>query len=249
MTMWTAVIVFGLGLAADPLRLGLVAVVLARQRPMRNLVAFWLGGMVASIGLGLAVLIIFRGVALTAIEHMVSTLGNLRSSIVILDGGGLQVTLGVLILLLSAGLVARQRVREGAGATATPLMPVRQGPPNSLVRLAGRSRQLLTQGAVWPSFLVGLGSATPPVECAMLLTVIMASGAAITTQLTAFVVFTFLVLALVEIPLITYLATPRRTEAVMLRLNGWLCTHRRRMVQAMLALTGVVLLVTGVVGL
>ncbi|MDT5149200.1 MAG: hypothetical protein QOI01_933, partial [Mycobacterium sp.] len=90
--MWTAVVIFGLGLAVDPLRLGLVAVVLARQRPMRNLAAFWLGGMVASIGLGLAVLIIFRGIALTAIEHMVSALGNLRSSIDILDGGGLQVT-------------------------------------------------------------------------------------------------------------------------------------------------------------
>ena len=77
--MWTAVIVLGLGLAVDPLRLGLVAVVLARQRPMRIWSAFWLGGMVASIGLGVAVLVVFRGVALTAIEHMVSALDSLRS--------------------------------------------------------------------------------------------------------------------------------------------------------------------------
>ena len=123
-------------------------------------------------------------------------------------------------------------------------MPQRS--PNALVRLTGRGRNSLNHGAVWPSFLVGLGSATPPVECVMLLTVIMASGAALTTQLAAFIAFTFLVLVLVEVPLLTYLATPQRTEAVLLRLNGWLGTHRRRMFQAMLALTGTVLLVMGV---
>jgi len=246
-TLWTAVFIFGLGLAADPLRLGLVAVVLARPRPLRNLVAFWLGGIVASIGLGWAVLIIFRGAALTAIEHAISMLGDLRSSIVILDGGGLKVTLGVLILLLATGFLARQRLREAAGVGETP--SVQQPPPNASVRLAGRSRKLLNHGAVWPAFLVGLGSATPPVECVMLLVVIMASGAAITTQVLAFVVFTFLVLALVEIPLIAYLAAPRRTEAVLLRLNGWLGLHRGRLFQATLALTGVVLLVTGAASL
>jgi hypothetical protein len=239
--MWTAVIILGLGLAVDPLRLGLVAVVLARQRPMQNLVAFWLGGMVASIGLGVAVLVVFRGVALTAIEHMVSVLDSLRRSIVILDGGGLQITLGVLILLLSAGLSARRR-----SVTIQRSVTMPQPPPNALVRLTGRGRNSLNHGAVWPSFLVGLGSATPPVECVMLLTVIMASGAALTTQLAAFIAFTFLVLVLVEVPLLTYLATPQRTEAVLLRLNGWLGTHRRRMFQAMLALTGTVLLVMGV---
>lgn len=244
--MWTAVIIFGVGLAVDPLRLGLVAVVLARQRPVRNLVAFWLGGMIASIGLGLAVLIVFRGIALTAIEHTVSAFGNLRSSIVILDGGGLKVTAGVLLVLLAAGLVARQRVREQVGAAATQSVLAPQRPPNALVRLAGRSRDLLSRGAVWPSFLVGLGSATPPVECVVLLTVIMASGTAITTQVLAFGVFTLLVLALVEIPLLTYLAKPQRTEAVLLRVNGWLGIHRQRLLQALLALTGVVLLVTGV---
>jgi Sap, sulfolipid-1-addressing protein len=247
--MWTAVVVLGLGLAVDPLRLGLVAVVLARQRPIRNLAAFWLGGVVASIGLGLAVLIVFRGVALTAIEHILSALSDVRSSVVILDGGGLEVTIGALVLLLSAVLAAHQWVRERSGHTAAPPAPAQQRAPKTFVRLADRSRGMLTHGPVWPSFLVGLGSATPPVECVMVLTVIMASGAAISTQMMAFVVFTFLVLALVEIPLITYLATPRRTEVVMLRLNGWLCAHRRRMFQTLLAITGVVLVVKGVGGL
>jgi hypothetical protein len=216
---------------------------------MRNLAAFWLGGLVASIGLGLAVLVVFRGVALTAIGHMVSALADLRSSVVILDGGGLEVTIGVLILLLSSVLVGRQRMRVRSGRTAVPPAPAQQRPPSSFLRLADRGQGMLKHGPVWPSFLVGLGSATPPVECVMVLTVIMASGAAISTQMMAFVVFTFLVLALVEIPLITYLATPRRTEVVMLRLNGWLCAYRRRIFQTLLAVTGVILVVKGVGGL
>jgi hypothetical protein len=246
--MWTAVLFFGLGLALDPLRLGLVAIVLSRQRPIPNLVAFWLGGIVAGVGLGLAVLVLFRDIAITAIEHMVAAISNLRSSVVILPGGGLQITLGVLVLVVVGGLVAHQRARVGVGGDETSLGMMQQRPPNILVRLAARSQELLNRG-VWPAFLVGLGSATPPVECVVLLTIIMASGAEVATQMFAIVVFTFLVLALVEIPLITYLAMPQKAEAVMLRLDGWLSIHRRRIFQSMLAVTGIVLLVKGVASL
>lgn len=241
--MWTAVLFLGLGLALDPLRLGLVAIVLSRQRPMPNLVAFWLGGVVAGVGVGLSVLLIFREAALTATEHMTAALGKLRSSVVILAGGGLHITIGVLVLLVLGVLMARARVRSRVAPTV-----VRARPPNVFARIAALSQNMLKRG-VWPAFLVGLGSATPPVECVMLLTIIMASGAQVATQLVALVVFTFLVLALVEIPLITYLAMPRKTEAVMLRLNGWLDVHRRRILHTMLAVTGMVLVVKGVASL
>ena len=37
-------------MAIDPARLGLAVVMLSRRRPMRNLFAFWVGGMLAGIG-------------------------------------------------------------------------------------------------------------------------------------------------------------------------------------------------------
>ena len=237
--MWTAVLFLGLGLALDPLRLGLVAIVLSRQRPVPNLVAFWLGGMVAGVGVGLAVLLIFREAALSATQHMTDALSKLRSSVVILSGGGLHITIGVLVLLVLGALMARAKVRSGAPKTVVEVRPA-----NVFAKMAALSQDMLKRG-VWPAFLVGLGSATPPVECVMLLTIIMASGAQVATQLVALVVFTFLVLALVEIPLITYLAMPQKTEAVMLRINGWLGVHRRRVLHTMLALTGTVLLIKG----
>ncbi|MEY2484160.1 MAG: hypothetical protein QOK24_2688, partial [Verrucomicrobiota bacterium] len=241
--MWTAVVFVGFGMALDPLRLGLVAVLLSRRRPMQNLAAFWLGGMFAGIAFGLVVLIIFREAALTAIENVVSAMSDVRSAVVILDGGGLKITLGVFFLMLLAGLVARQRARRrvqvGMSSGDGSSVMVAQRPPNIFARMAAFSQNMLERGGAWPAFVVGLGSATPPVECIMVLTIIMASGHAIGTQLMAFVVFIALVLALLELPLLMYLLMPRKTEKVVLRLDGWLRAHRRRIFEISLAVTGV----------
>jgi hypothetical protein len=43
-----------------------------------------------------------------------------------------------------------------------------------------------------------------------------------------------------------YLLMPKKTETAMLRLDGWLRAHRRRIFEISLAVTGVVLLVQGV---
>ena len=243
--MWGTVLFMGFGLAMDPLRLGSVAVLLSRRRPMPNLLAFWLGGMVAGVGLGMAVLMLLRDIALTAIQNVVSTISDVRSKVVILAGGHLQMTLGVLMLLALVGLVARQRARVRTGSSDASAVMVQQRPPNIFARLAALNQDMLKRGFVWPAFLVGLGSATPPIECVLVLTVIMASRAAIGTQVGAFVVFTLLVLVVIEIPLVTYLAMPRKTEAMMLRLSNWLRAHSRRIFEIFLAVGGVALLVKG----
>ena len=237
-------------MALDPLRLGLVAVLLSQRRPIQNLAAFWLGGMFAGIAFGLTVLIVFRDAALQAIENVVSAMNEVRSAVVILDGGGFKITLGVVFLTLLAVLVTRRRARQrvpvamnsGDGSSVM----VAERPTNIFARMAAFSQNLLERGGAWPAFLVGLGSATPPVECVMILTIIMASGHAIETQLVAFTVFIVLVLALLELPLLMYLLMPKKTETMMLRLDGWLRRHRRRIFEISLAITGVVLLVQGV---
>jgi hypothetical protein len=251
--MWTAVVFVGFGMALDPLRLGLVAVLLSQRKPIQNLAAFWLGGMFAGIAFGLVVLIIFRDAALTAIEGFVSAMNNVRSAVVILDGGGFKITLGVLFLTLLAVLVTRRRARErvlvgmsGGDVALGSSVIVAERRPNIFARMAAFSQNLLERGGAWPAFVVGLGSATPPVECVMVLTIIMASGHAIEMQLVAFTVFIVLVLALLELPLLMYLLMPKKTEAVMLRLDAWLRAHRRRIFEISLAITGVVLLVQGV---
>jgi Sap, sulfolipid-1-addressing protein len=55
--MCSAVFVLSLLVALDPVRIGIVALMISRPRPMRNLLAFWLGGMVAGMTVALIVLL------------------------------------------------------------------------------------------------------------------------------------------------------------------------------------------------
>lgn len=253
--LWNSVLFLGFGMAIDPLRLGLVVALLSRQRPMLNLLAFWLGGMVAGIGVGMAALVLMRDTALLAFQSAASTIAGVRSSIAIFSGGRLQITIGVIALLSLAILTARQRARAAkqvpvqvgvGGLGDESAVAVQPRPQGLLARLGGITHDLLQRGFFWPAFLVGLGSATPPVETLVLLTVIMASGAAVGTQFGAFIVYTVMVLAVIEIPLLCYLAKPDRTQAVMLRLQNWIRVHRGRITQSAVGFSGVALVIQGI---
>lgn len=189
-------------MAIDPARLGLAVVMLSRRRPMLNLFAFWVGGMVAGVGIALAVLVFMRDVALAAIQGVVSAANEFREAVGILAGGRLHIVIGVIMLLLAARMVARARAQVGVpvgpvgvadgGMSALALA---QRPPGLVARLEVRTQQMLQGDVVWPAFVVGVASSAPPFESVVALTVIMASGAEIGTQFGAFVVFTLLVLA------------------------------------------------------
>jgi hypothetical protein len=244
--MWGVVLVLALSASADPLRLGFTLLLMSRPRPMLNLLAFWLGGMTAGIGVAMAALILLRDTALVAIHNVESTIENVRSTVAIFTGGRLQITLGLLALLFAAGLSVRERVQvpiRGGDASALALQP---GTPTAFSRLSARVQGMLECGFVCAAFVVGLGQATPPVDTALALAVIMASGAAIGVQVSAFVAFTVEVLAVIEIALVSYLIAPNKTEAVMLQLQNWIRTRRRRISITMLAVAGALFVVKGI---
>ncbi|BBZ52918.1 GAP family protein [Mycobacterium heidelbergense] len=254
--MWTAVLYIGLVMATDPIRIGLALVLVTRRRPMLNLFAFWLGGVVSGVFLATAVLVLGRDVALPVIRAGVSMLSEVRSSIVILAGGRLQITLGVLALLSVLVISARQRAREKTpvgvgvpvgGVSGAALQPER---PGLIARMGARTQNMLTCGGfVWPAFVVGLATSAPPIESVTALTIIMASGANIGAQFSAFLVFILLVLTVIEIPLVGYLAMPQKTEAVMLQLKNWMQAYGRKLTQYTLGVMGVIGVVQGVVAL
>lgn len=137
--MWTMVLLLGLGMAIDPARLGLAVVMLSRRRPMLNLFAFWVGGMVAGVGIALAVLVFMRDVALAAIQGVVSAANEFREAVGILAGGRLHIVIGVIMLLLAARMVARARAQVGV-----PVGPVGVADGGmSALALAQRPRVLL----------------------------------------------------------------------------------------------------------
>ena len=242
-------LVVGIGAFMDPMRLGIAAILMARRQAIRNLLAYWLGGMVAGISVGIVVLLLFRDVALVAIENAVASMNEVRSAVGF-SGGRLQIAIGMLALLGVAVLVARQRARVGApvavGGGYAP-GPAPQSSKSSFVARLGATTQTMVQsGGHWPAFIAGLGSTVPPIEGPIVLAVIMASKSELGTQFSAFVVFILLMLLFVEIPILSYWAAPQQTEAAMNRLNGWIHAHRLQIIQATLALAGVMFVVQGV---
>ena len=247
--MWPYVLMVGIGVFMDPTRLGLAAILMSRRQAVRSLLAFWLGGMLAGISVGIVVLVLFHDVALVAIQNMVASMNEVRSAVGF-SGGRLQIAFGMLALVGLAVLVARQRARAGApiavGSGGVPGLAPQPSKSSFVARMGQLTMRMVESGGHWPAFIVGLGSTVPPIEGPVALTVIMASKNELGTQFSAFVVFTLMMLLFVEIPLLSYWAAPQRTEAAMLRLNAWIHGHRPQIVQATLALAGVVFVVQGV---
>jgi Sap, sulfolipid-1-addressing protein len=139
-----------------------------------------------------------------------------------------QIVIGALALVVAA-LVAM-------GVASAPKVPL-------------RARRLASGPSLWVAGTAGLGIALPSIDYLAVLAVIVASGAAATTQLSALLMFNVIAFALVELPLVAHLVAPDKTRAAMAALNDWIRSRRRREVAALLAGVGGVLLVAGVVGL
>ena len=243
--MWGAVLLLALGTAADPVRIGIAVLLVSRRRPMLNLLAYWLGGMAAGVGVGLGLILLLRD-SLPALVHNVSvTLGSFT-------GGHFRIIIGGLALSVAA-VIAVRIARERGQVPGR--VPVSAGGPSALApqpttptvfsRIVALIRRLLEGGNPWVSFVAGLNQATPWVEYLLALSIIVASGAALGTQVCAVAEFAVVIFAFVEIPLLCYLVKPAQTETIVLAVHNWLMTHRRKIFVVTLGLLGVFMLASG----
>lgn len=109
--MWTYVVWVGVGMLLDPVRIGIAALLMSRRRAMVNLLAFWIGGMVAGALVGVAVLVLLHDIALVAIQSGISTINDVRSAVIFLTGEHLRITIGVVALTSLAIMLARDRAK------------------------------------------------------------------------------------------------------------------------------------------
>ena len=207
---------------------------------MLNLLAFWLGGMAAGIAAPLVVLFFLRDFTLSVMRVMVSAVS---SPIV----AHIQVAIGVVAVpiaaLIGARVWARPRAPVPAGGEAWVLVREPKTPTGSSpLSIRGR----LESGSLVMAFVAGLALATPPVEYLAAIIAILASGATAAAQVGAALIFTLVAFTVVEVPLISYLATPAKTLAVVHRLNDWISARRRAIPVVVVGALGVLLVVTGV---
>ena len=104
---------------------------------------------------------------------------------------------------------------------------------SAIRRLLGRAHDAWENGSLWVAFVIGLGFGGPPPDVVLvLLAIIVTSGAAIGTQFSAAIAFVVGMLAVVEIVLVSYLAMPAKTQAVLRLLHDWAWAHRPQILVA-----------------
>jgi hypothetical protein len=218
--MLLTILVMAAAVSLEPFRIGMTVLMLNRPRPMLQLLAFLCGGFAMGTTVGLVVLFVLRRRLLYATYFTLPRV---------------QILIGLLALLVAAVLAIQVLVtRPGR----RPALPAR-------IRTL---RRLLNGRSLWVAAAAGLGIALPSVDHLAALAVILASGAATTTQVVALLMFNVVAFALVEIPLVAYLLAPETTHASMAALHGWIGSRSRLEVAALLTGVGCFLLIVGAAG-
>ncbi|MCX2930202.1 GAP family protein [Mycobacterium sp. CVI_P3] len=242
--MWTTVVLLGLAVSIEPARVGLIALLLTRPRPIRHLFVFLCTGLTVSLSVGFAVLFIFH--------H--SFLGKASA-----DPALIQIGIGVVALLLGAvlasniplGKFSRREMAEvpagGAGDGAVVVQAA--GPPSRFKRLTTRVREFARGESSWFSGSIGAALAMPSVDYMALLALIIASKVAPIEQAVALVTFLLLASWAAVLPLLSFLVAPGKTRVWVQRFNEWIRTRTRRHAGAFVAVVGLILIGVGLHGL
>ena len=241
--MWGIVLMSTFLAAVDFIRLGVTLLLISRPQPIFNLLAYWVGCLVASVPGVLVPLLVLHYVPVFRpfTQGLATTVTGALSST---TGRHVQLGMGALALVVAALLAVRYAARQRAQLPMTvststlveqPRHPVfyllgRAADPqneSAIWRLLRRAHNAWESGSTWMAFVIGWLSGPPPLEALVLITAIVASGAALGTQVAAGMAFVIGMLAVVEFILISYLAKPTNTEALILRLQEGVRAHQR----------------------
>lgn len=242
--MWQSVLVLALVTAADPLRLIATFIIVSRRRPVENLVVYLIGCLIVSAAILLVPLLLLDSVK--PLADLVKGLSGPASS----GGTSVQpvpIAMGAVALVVAAVITVRwwthrrshQLTRTGVPSTAA----LEDGEQTAVRRALGRLSSAWGSGALWVSLVMGLTYV--PAQVSIALAIIATSGAPIGTQLASAMMFIAVMLAAVEIILISCLVAPERTRRALQPLHDWVHARRQQVVAAIFAMVGVSLVVTG----
>jgi hypothetical protein len=244
--MWSTVLVMALVAATDPLRIGVIAYMVSRARPVRLLLPFFVAGFTANVAVAVAVVFVFRENALG--DRSVHP--------------GIEITIGVaagLIAVLSAtGLlerlfhrVRRTRVPVPAAAGDHPGRPATDEPTAEQIepptldslpvvsKLPESIKAALRGEAAWAAGLLGLSNGIPSPYYLGAIAAVLTSGAVVGEQLSALVAFNLVAFSGALIPILSFWIAPDATRAGVERLYTWMKTHHRLVVAVIAGAVGV----------
>jgi Sap, sulfolipid-1-addressing protein len=255
--MWGSLLALALIGMLNPVRLAATLLVSSQPRPLHNLLAYWVGSLTMGIPVLVVPLIVLHFTpALRSFADDWATPGSSSTVRYIQLGMGALALLSA--ALITVGSLARRR-QPARSATAhdntsvlvldskqprRPQDAVSEGIP-AIRRLLGRAHDAWEKGSLWVSWAIGLMMGPAPDVVVFALAIIVASGAAIGTQVIGAIAYVVGLLTVVEIILVSYLVTPAKTQAALRRLHDWTSAHRWKLLVAILAVVGLSMLAHG----
>jgi len=239
--MWTTVLILAGSVIFEPVRLGLVILLLNRRRPLAQLIVFLCGGFTMGVGVGLVVLFALR--TAPVIGHLTVPEVQVGSGLIaLLIAGALSASV---TLQKAFPRVPAMAAVDGHGAVELLERPAESG----LQRITGRARCFLQGDSLYVAGISGLGAALPSANYMGSMAAVLASHAAPIAQVQALLAFSLVAFTLAELPLISYLAAPRRTREFMAALQTWVRSRSRRDAAALVGAGGSFMLMLGLANL
>jgi Sap, sulfolipid-1-addressing protein len=247
--MWGTVFLMAIVAVADPVRIGAVAFMLSRTRPMGLLLAYFTAAFATNLMVGAVVLFVLRD------ARLAPTASAARKT---------EIAIGLLALLVGAlvvwGVPALLRYRaptrhtgpcgaEGdtaathSGTTAIGRPAVKR--PPGFNKLLTRTRAALLSESLWVGWIVGLVMGLPPGYYLVAIAAILTSGAAAGSQILGLLMFNLVAFGVAEIPIVSFSVAPDATRACLEQFTVWTKAHYRLVVGTLAGAVGILFLVIG----
>lgn len=218
--------ILALDAALYPSLLAAVLVLLAQPRRLPLLSIFTAGGVTISIALGLVIVSVLKA------SHSVKTQGAAL-------GFGMDLAVGGIALLVAVALYTRQDERIRARRKA-------HHPTRDRAAHEPLSQRILARGSTLVVLLAALLINLPGAAYLVALKDIAAGHHSTAVDVIQVVVFNLIMFLLAEIPLVSLVVAPERTDALIAGIEGWLSRNTRRIAVVISAFLGVFLVARGI---
>jgi hypothetical protein len=226
------ILLLALAAAFYPTLLAIVIVVLQRPRPARLLAAYLAGGMLISLGIGLAVVFVLEGVG-----------ANRGGESTTRTGAVVDIAVGAVALCIAAA------IHTGRDLRPTRLRKRRAPNINTGPKKPSWAQRAIGHDSLKVAFGLGVVLDLPSVWYLIALKDIVNGSYSAAEEFLLVLVFNVIMFALIEVPLIAYLVAPERAAGIVDRFNAWIRAHGRRIMEGVAAVFGVYLVVKGAVAL
>lgn len=244
-SMWTTVLILAGSVIFEPIRLGLVILLLNRRRPLLQLLLFLGGGLTMGTGVGLVVLFALR--ATPVIGHLTVPKVQVGSGLIAL----------LIALLMGVALRTNVALRNVFPRSTAPVAVggdagvalLERPAEGGLHRFTERARSFLHGDSLYVAGACGMAAALPSANYLASMAAILASHAAPVAQAQALLAFNLVAFTMAELPLVSYLAAPQKTRAFTAALQAWLRSRSRRDVAVLVGAGGCFMLTLGLTNL